>query len=147
MLQVELLAQTELVKSKKNWVYERLSKILDLYLVKAPMSKTLIKYFIKYGLDKFIKTEAVTINKTIAKTIKDTVKSATQTGVEIGVATLAENILKTEEPSTNDTVVELASEVLKSNSEGVISIFGKVMKDGDKPKPDIEVGVGIAKKF
>lgn len=50
-------------------------------------------------------------------------------------------------PKFYETVVDLAKVVLENEAKGVVSIFGKVMKEGDKPKPNWEVGVGIAKKF
>ncbi len=141
-IQAEILGKT-LLKNKKEFVYEAFSKQIDKHLVKLPMASYLLKLFVKFFLDKYIESKVPEMNETIAPYVRVSLLEATEKGVE----KLTNAITSTEQPSTNETVVDLAKVVLENEAKGVVSIFGKVMKEGDKPKPDIEVGVGIAKKF
>lgn len=141
-IQAEILGKT-LLKNKKEFVYEAFSKQIDKHLVKLPMASYLLKLFVKFFLDKYIESKVPEMNETIAPYVRASLLEATEKGVE----KLTNAITSTEQPSTNETVVDLAKVVLENEAKGVVSIFGKVMKEGDKPKPDIEVGVGIAKKF
>ena len=141
-IQAEILGKT-LLKNKKEFVYEAFSKQIDKHLVKLPLASYLLKFFVKFFLDKYIESKVPEINETIAPYVRASLFEATEKGVE----KLTNAITSTEQPSTNETVVDLAKVVLENEAKGVVSIFGKVMKDGDKPKADFEVGVGIAKKI
>jgi len=151
MVGLEWLAQSEIIVSKKDKLYEQFSTLIDLYLVKLPFAKTALKWFVEFAMDKYIESRVPTMNSTIAPVVKEVIRLKTEeainVGIEKGVEKLTEAITATPQPSTNETVVDLAKVILESESKGVVSIFGKVMKEGDKPKPDFEVGVGIARKL
>ena len=143
-VQIEILAKSSFISSKKDFFYKSFAEQIDRHLVKLPMASYLLKLFVKYSLDKYLETKVVPeMNETIAPYVRASLFEATERGVE----KLTNAITSTEQPSTNETVVDLAKTVLENESKGVVSIFGKVMKEGDKPKADFEVGVGIAKKF
>ena len=48
---------------------------------------------------------------------------------------------------TSKTVVDLAHEVLQSDSKGVISVFGEADGNTERDGVDWKVGVGFAKKI
>ena len=124
MIEIEILTKSNLFKTKKEYLYSEFSVLIDKYLVKFPLAKTLLKWFIRYEMDKFIESNVSTMNETIAPVVKSTVKSAINTGIELGVNKLTEKITSTEQPSTNETVVDLAKVVLENEAKGVVSIFG-----------------------
>jgi len=143
MTQLEILSKSSFVINKKEQLYEAFSKQIDKHLVKLPLASYLLKLFVKFFLDKYIESKVPEMNETIAPYVRASLLEATEKGVE----KLTNAITSTEQPSTNETVVDLAKVVLENEAKGVVSIFGKVMKEGDKPKADFEVGVGIAKKI
>jgi hypothetical protein len=140
----EILTKSPFISSKKDFFYKSFSEQIDKHLVKLPMASYLLKIFVKYFLDKYLETKLVPeMNETVAPFIRASLLEATERGVQ----KLTNAITSSEQPSSNEVVVDLAKLVLENEAKGVVSIFGKVMKEGDKPKANFEVGVGIAKKL
>jgi len=145
---VELLAHTELVKSKKDWVYQQFNLLIDLYLVKLPFARITLKWIVKYALDKLIEDNVPKINETIKPLVTEVANKALATGIQIGVDKLTEKIISTVEPTENEVVKVLADKIkTDENTKAIYSVYGKIMQDSDDKKPSWEAGANIVGKI
>ena len=110
------------------WVTSQLSTSQS----KLPLAKTISQYVVT-------KTASTLIEKKLTEKVTDIIKPNVEENV------LGEKIdLGTD---TSKTVVDLAHEVLQSDSKGVISVFGEAEGNTEKDGVDWKVGVGYAKKI
>jgi hypothetical protein len=151
MIGLEWLAHSEILVSKKDKLYEQFSALIDLYLVRLPFAKIVLKWFVKYAMDKYIESKVPTINSTIAPVIKQVIKAKTEeaikTGIDLGVSKLTEKIVETPQPSTNNEVIEMAKIVAGSDAKAIYSVFGKITGNTKEEGVDYEVGAGISGKI
>ena len=74
-------------------------------------------------------------------------KAATEATTK-AIDRVVEHITLTPEPTSNEAVVALAGKIkTDENTKTMYSIYGKVVKNHDEPKPDWEVGATIVGKL
>jgi hypothetical protein len=131
----------------------KLLKALNIYdelVGKLPKSlQKIIKTIPKEKLIQLLESKIVPqINSEVKPKVKEVMSKAVTEATTKAIDRVVEHITLTPEPTSNEVVVALADKIkTDENTKAMYSIYGKVVKDHDEPKPDWEVGATIVGKL